>query len=111
MMIFIVIIKDKNEIGFEIPRSGYNILMNNPKNIKKAILNPTEYKIVSIVLSLFNFSICRINNPGKTVRKRKPKICLKNGISKRIAMSVKRSIEIINTNHSLCPNFNPISVH
>ena len=105
----IVIIKGKVEIGFEIPRGGYNIFIKKPVNIKKAMLNPTEYRIISIVLSLFDLSIWRINNPGMRVRKRNPNICLKNGMFKRMAKSVRITIETTNANHSLCLNFNTIS--
>ena len=69
------------------------------------MLNPTDNTNFSVKSNLFNFSICRINNPGKRVRKRNPKICLKYVISKRIAKSVIRSIEIINVKHSLGPKF------
>jgi hypothetical protein len=91
MTIFIVINKGICEIGFEIPSRGYNVLMNNPMNIRKAMLSPTQYKMVSIVFSLFSFRIRIINNPDKNVRKRNPMICLKKGISKRMATSAEIS--------------------
>ena len=104
----IVIIKCEVEIGFGIPRGGYSVFMKKPINIKNATLNPTEYKRVSVVFNLFNLSIWRINNPGRMVKKRNPRICLKNGMFKIMAKSVRSSIEIINANHSLAPNFNTI---
>ena len=52
------------------------------------MLNPTANTNFSVDSSLFNFRICRINKPGKIVRKRNPVICLKNGMFKRMAMSV-----------------------
>ncbi len=104
-----MIIKGKVEIGFENPKAGYSIFMKNPVNITKAILSPSEYKIVSIVFNLFSFRFWRINTPGKIVRKRNPRICLRNGISKRIAKFVRITIEIININCSLRPNFSVIS--
>ena len=69
------------------------------------MLNPTDNTNFSVNPISFNFSICRINNPGKMVRKRNPKICLTNGMFKRIAKSVIRSIEIITVKHSLSPKF------
>lgn len=55
------------------------------------MLNPTDNTIFSVEPILFNFNICRINNPGKKVRKRNPKTCLKNGMFKSIAKSVEMS--------------------
>jgi 2C-methyl-D-erythritol 2,4-cyclodiphosphate synthase len=104
----IVILKDKVEIGFENPRGGYSTFMKNPMNITKVILSPREYKIVSIVFNLFSFKFWRINTPGKIVRKRNPMVCLRNGISKRIAKFVRITIETINVNCSLYPNFSLI---
>ena len=83
--------------------------MNNPKNIRKEMLKPTDNTNFSVNPNLSNFRICRIEIPGKKVRKRNPKICLKNGMFKKITRSVRRSIEIINTNQFLAPNFNAIS--
>ena len=103
-IMLIVIIKCEVEIGFGIPRGGYSVFMKKPINIKNATLNPTEYRTVSIVLTLFDFSICRINNPGTNVRKTNPSICLRKGTFRSIAKSVRRSIEIINAKYSLAPN-------
>jgi len=47
-----VMMKDKLESGLEIPKKGYTVFINNPMNIKVAILNPTVYNIVSILPSL-----------------------------------------------------------
>ena len=84
------------------------MFINNPKSIKKEMLSPTDNTNFSVYSILFNFRTCKINNPGKMIRKRNPKICLKNGMFKKITMSVRRSIEIINTNQFLAPNFNAI---
>ena len=77
----IVIIRDKVEIGSEIPRSGYSVLMIAPVNIKQAILNPTENNIVSVIVILSSLRTLNIMNPGINVRYIKPIICLKRGIS------------------------------
>jgi hypothetical protein len=69
------------------------------------MLNPTDNTNFSVKSILFNFSICRINNPGKRVRKRNPRICLRNGMFRIIVISVRRSIAIINKKHSLGPKF------
>jgi hypothetical protein len=77
--------------GVSYPRASDKLLMNNPKSIRKEMLSPTVNTNFSVSPILFNFNICRINNPGTTVRKRNPKICLRNNISKSIAKSVKIS--------------------
>ena len=69
------------------------------------MLSPTDNTNFSVDPILFNLSIWRINTPGKIVSKRNPMICLKNGMFKRIAKSVKRSIGITNRNPSLSPKF------
>jgi len=84
------------------------LFINNPINIRKEMLNPTDNTNFSVESILSNFRTCRINNPGRIVRKRNPMICLKNGMFKRMAKSVRISITITNTNRSLYPNFNSI---
>jgi hypothetical protein len=94
--------------GVSYPRLASKLFTNNPKNIKKEMLSPTDNTSLSVSSILYNFRIRRINKPGKMVRKMNPKICLMNGMFKRIAKSVRRSSEIININHCFCPNFNAI---
>ena len=94
--------------GVSYPLLRDKLFINNPKNIRNEMLNPTDNTNCSVEPILSNFRTCRINNPGKIVRKRNPRICLKNVMSRRIAMSVRRSIEITNTNHFSAPNFNTI---
>jgi len=84
------------------------LFINNPKNSRKEMLNPTDNTNFFVSSILSNFRIRRINKPGEMVRKRNPMIGLKNGIFKRIVKSAKRSMEIINANHSLCPSFDGI---
>ena len=81
--------------GVSYPRLSDKLFNNNPKSIKKEILSPTDNTNFSVEPTLFNLSIWRINNPGKNVRKRNPKTCLKNGIFKTIVKSVKKIIKII----------------
>jgi hypothetical protein len=81
--------------GVSYPRLSDKLFTNNPKNIKNEILSPQDNINFSKNPILFNFSICRINNPGKRVRKRNPMICLRKGIFRSITRSVKRSTEII----------------
>ena len=80
--------------GLSYPRLSDKLFNNKPKNIKKAMLIPQLNINFSKKSILFNFRSCRINNPGKIVRKRNPNICLKNGMSKRITMSVIISVVI-----------------
>lgn len=87
-----------NEIKRGIVDNGNKLFINNPKKIKKDILSPTDNTNLSADSILFNFSICRSNNPGRYVRKINPNICLKNGIFKRIVKSVRISAVIINQN-------------
>ncbi len=62
-----------------------------PKSIKKATLSPTDRTIFSTKPSLFNFRMKRKRKPGIKVRKIKPEICLKTGISRSTARTVDRS--------------------
>ena len=72
----------KIEIGLEIPIRGKAKLISNPENITKATLKPTEYSRLSIMPTLWILRILRMRIPGMKVRKTKPAICLKPGISK-----------------------------
>jgi hypothetical protein len=54
--------------------------MNKPVNIKVERLNPTEYKILSILSRLCNLRILRIIVPGINKRYIKQIICLNIGI-------------------------------
>jgi hypothetical protein len=78
----IVSIKGKSEIGPEMLKKGYNVFINNPINIIKAMLNPAEYKIISIIPSLCNRSSLNMSIPGINVRYINPISCLKIGILK-----------------------------
>ena len=77
-----VAIMGKTEIGLEIPIAGKAKLAASPENITKAMLSPTEYNRLSIMPILWILRILRIRIPGTKVRKIKPTICLKPGISK-----------------------------
>jgi hypothetical protein len=50
--------------GCEMPRLRYNWLINNPTNIKNAILKPTENNITSTTLVSFSLRSLRRTNPG-----------------------------------------------
>ena len=80
--------------GVSYPKLSDKLFNNNPKNIRKEMLSPTDNTNFSVDPILFNFSTCRINNPGIKVRKRNPRICLKSGMFRSIA----RSVTIRNTN-------------
>ena len=90
--------------GVSYPRLSDRSFINNPKSIKKEMLNPTDSTNFSVNPNLFNLSTWRINNPGKMVRKRNPSICLKNGVFRSIARSAMRSIEIVSTKYPLVPD-------
>ena len=79
-------VKGQTERGFEIKFIKLNSLAKNPKSIRKERLSATESKIVSVVSIFSRWNILRRRNPGMNVRKTKPKICLTNGISKKIAI-------------------------
>ena len=55
-------------------RIGNKLFINNPKNIRKETLNPTDKTNFFVYSILFSFKICKINNPGKMVRKKNPRI-------------------------------------
>jgi hypothetical protein len=110
MAMFIVTIKGEIEIGFEIPRRGYNVLMNNPMNIRKEMLNPADNTNFSVEPILSNFRTCRINNPGKIMRKRNPTICLKKGMFKRMTTSAEISSPMENKKKFLASKLLRISI-
>jgi hypothetical protein len=60
----------------------------SPDAIRKKMLSPMARTIFSASWSLFSFRRLRIISPGIAVRKRKPKSCLKTGMSNRMAKSV-----------------------
>jgi len=64
----IVTVKGTTDKGFETPNRGYILFINNPTNIKNAILKPTENKIVSILFLSLSFRPLRMTNPGINVR-------------------------------------------
>ena len=67
------------------------------------MLSPTDNTNFSVNPILFNLRICRINNPGKIVRKMNPKTCLTKGMSKMMAKSVRRIKPIKIKMHFLIP--------
>ena len=77
-----VAVTGMREIGLEMPMKGRMKLMNAPKNITKARLNPTEYTKLSVMPTLWILRILRIRMPGMKVTKMKPTICLNPGTSK-----------------------------
>lgn len=81
MAIVKVTVNGMMEIGLRIPTRGKIIFINNPRNITKAMLSPTEYKKASILLKLSILRILKIRIPGTKLRKKKPTICLIMGIS------------------------------
>ena len=80
--------------GVSYPMRSDKLFNNNPKNIQNAMLIPQLNINFSKKSIPFNFRTCRIKNPGKIVRKINPMICLKYGMSKRIAKSAIISIVI-----------------
>ena len=66
-------------------------MMISPKSIRKEILSPTEKISFSVDPRLFSRSKYRMSNPGKIVKKVKPKNCRKKGTPKVIAISVTAS--------------------
>jgi len=65
---FKVIIKGRVDRGSKIPVRGYNSFIDNPINIKNAILNPIENKRFSVVLKPCSLKIPSIIIPGTNVR-------------------------------------------
>ena len=89
--------------GVSYPRLSDKLFINKPKNNKKEMLSPHDKINFSKKSVLFDFSIWRINNPGKIVRKRNPKICLRKGIFKNIAKSVEIINNVLNKKKPLKP--------
>ena len=50
--------------GCKMPNIGYKVLIKSPINIKKAILKPTENRIVSTTFVSFNLRSLRKTKPG-----------------------------------------------
>ena len=98
-----IIIKGQMEIGSKIPKKGHIVLINAPNNIRKIKSNPTLYKTRSILHDTFGLKIEKINRPGIKVKKKKPKIFLKNGIFKKTTKSV--AIRKINTKNKVLLEF------
>jgi len=96
--------RENVDSGVSQPTLSNTLFSSRPENIKNAILNPTSSTNFSVNPILFGFNICRINNPGKMIRKRNPDICLRSGISKNIVKFVMRIIDV--TTHPVHPNFN-----
>jgi len=65
---FKLMIRISTDKGLGRPIRGHNSFTNNPKNIKKAMLNPTESKIISAALSFSNLRNLKIMMPGTKVR-------------------------------------------
>ena len=91
--------------GVSYPKLSDKLFNNNPKNIRKEMLSPTDNTNFSVDPILFNFSTCRINNPGIKVRKRNPRICLKSGMFKNMAKSVEISSATKNKKRPLASKF------
>jgi len=68
MKLFKIIIKGNGESGFDIPNSKLNSFTRSPKSIRKATLSPSERRVVSNLLRLFNRSNLRRTIPGIKVR-------------------------------------------
>jgi len=64
----IVTIRDRVEIGYMTPIRKNTSFTNNPRNIKKPMLKPTEKETVSARLPLSNFDTFKMANPGMKVR-------------------------------------------
>ena len=84
--------------GVWYPSLSEVLFINNPKNIRKDMLSPTDSTNCAVISISFNFRICRINNPGRIVRTMNQDISLTKAIFNKIAMSAIRTIAIINTN-------------
>jgi len=66
--VFKVINEGRVDRGSEMPRRGYTSFINNPVNIKNAILNPTENNRVSVLLKSRSPKTPIIIIPGTNVR-------------------------------------------
>ena len=80
-----------------------------PENIRKVRLSPTDRTIFSTKPNLFNFRMFRKRKPGIKVKKIKLEICLRMGISRRMAILVTAIIAIIKLNHLVGDRFIPCS--
>jgi len=89
--------------GFEYPNQGSNSFIDRPTNIRNEMLNPTDSKNLLRRLISFSLSTYRIKSPGIVVRHKKPRTCLKTGISANMLISVTKTIIIKVMSH--LPNF------
>ena len=85
---FIVIDRGQIDKGFDMTFMEPSQLITKPKHIRKAILNPTENKMVSTILLFSDLIALSITKPGIKVRKSKPRTCLAIGMSNAIAMHI-----------------------
>jgi len=81
--------------GVLYPRPSDKLFIDNPKNIKREMLSPTDKTVFSVSPSLFSFRMERMRNPGIMEKKVSPKTCLKRGMFRKIERSVARK----NTNN------------
>jgi hypothetical protein len=72
--------------GFDIKFHVPSWFTRTPISIKKAILSPTENKIVSTLLDISSLTNLKRTKPGTNMKKRKPKICRANGTSNTIVI-------------------------
>jgi len=98
-----MIIKGHCDKGFNIPVMGSSSFINNPMNIKNAMLNPTERKTVSVKERSRNLNSFKITIPGRKVKERKPKTCLATVRSRIMVTHV--TICMAMTTTSKFPNF------
>lgn len=61
-------VKGMEDSGAVMPNSGLSSLTNSPAIIRKAMLSPTERRMVSGLVRLLSFSSFRIMSPGMNVR-------------------------------------------
>jgi len=61
-------VKGVEEMGFEIATRGKRAFKKSPSNIKKAILSPTEYSSVDILLKPCTLKILNKRIPGTNAR-------------------------------------------
>lgn len=77
-----VITKNPVDKGFGIRLNDPNSFTRTPMSMRNAMLNPTENKTVSGKSSFVILNNLRRTSPGTNIKKRKPKTCRANGISK-----------------------------
>jgi len=87
MLTTIIIIPFDRGSGTKLSRP--NRFIRAPKTIRNEILNPTDNTKDSIASSLSAPRSCRITKPGTNMKKTKPYICLKKGISKIIKIYIR----------------------